>query len=134
MSSLPPAHIIAKITKSLKFVQLTSAGANHVSSHPMFTDTTIPFLTTSGIHGPPISEWVVLQILADSHLQRTMYKWQGEREWVNVFGNGKDFAFRDGIGRRVGILGYGSIGRQCKFTSPERQTTIRERGRKEQES
>ena len=114
MSYLPPPRLIPALIKTLKFIQLTSAGVNHLASHPIFTETDIPILTTSGIHGPPISEWVALQILADGHLQRQMYKWQDERHWGKVTGNSTDFSLRDGVGRRVGILGYGSIGRQCK--------------------
>ncbi|KFY19560.1 hypothetical protein V491_04361 [Pseudogymnoascus sp. VKM F-3775] len=111
MSYLPPARLIPIITKSLKFIQLTSAGVNHLATHPIFTSTSIPITTTSGIHGPPISEWVALQILSDNHLQRTMYKWQSERRWVRAAGD-STAGLRDGVGRRVGILGYGSIGRQ----------------------
>ena len=114
MSYLPPARLIPTITKRLKFIQLTSAGVNHLATHPIFTSTSIPITTTSGIHGPPISEWVALQILSDNHLQRTMYKWQSERRWVRAAGD-STAGLRDGVGRRVGILGYGSIGRQCKI-------------------
>ncbi|KFY28003.1 hypothetical protein V493_03137 [Pseudogymnoascus sp. VKM F-4281 (FW-2241)] len=111
MSYLPPPRLVPSIIKNLKFVQLTSAGVNHLAMHPLFTSTSLPIATTSGIHGPPISEWVALQILSDSHLQRTMYKWQSERNWVKAAGV-STYGFRDGVGRRVGILGYGSIGRQ----------------------
>jgi phosphoglycerate dehydrogenase-like enzyme len=90
---------------------------NHLAAHPIFTSTTIPICSTSGIHGPPISEWVALQILADSHLQRTMYQWQSERRWPRAAGD-STLGFRDSVGRRVGILGYGSIGRQCKSPPP----------------
>ncbi|KFY00539.1 hypothetical protein V490_01299 [Pseudogymnoascus sp. VKM F-3557] len=111
MSYLPPAHLVPAVAKNLKFIQLTSAGVNHLAAHPVFTSTTIPICSTSGIHGPPISEWVALQILADSHLQRTMYQWQAERRWPRAAGD-STLGFRDSVGRRVGILGYGSIGRQ----------------------
>ncbi|OBT65794.1 hypothetical protein VE03_03312 [Pseudogymnoascus sp. 23342-1-I1] len=111
MSYLPPARLVPEVTKKLKFIQLTSAGVNHLATHPIFTSTSIPITTTSGIHGPPISEWVALQILSESHLQRTMYKWQSERRWARAAGD-SSLGFRDSVGRRVGILGYGSIGRQ----------------------
>lgn len=121
MSYLPPARLVPTIAKTLKFIQLTSAGVNHLAAHPIFTSTSIPITTTSGIHGPPISEWVALQILSDSHLQRTMYKWQAEKRWVRAAGVGS-YDFRDSVGRRVGILGYGSIGRQCKAPSKAKAT------------
>ncbi|OBT59708.1 hypothetical protein VE04_00051 [Pseudogymnoascus sp. 24MN13] len=111
MSYLPPARLVPAFTKNVKFIQLATDGVHRLAAHPIFTSTSIPITTTSGIHGPPISEWVALQILADSHLQRTMYKWQSERRWVRAAGD-SSLGFRDSVGRRVGILGYGSIGRQ----------------------
>lgn len=35
----------------LQYVQLTSAGANHLIKDPLFTDTKIPFSTANGVHG-----------------------------------------------------------------------------------
>lgn len=120
MSYLPPARLVPTFTKNVKFIQLTSAGVNHLAAHPIFTSSSIPITTTSGIHGPPISEWVALQILSDSHLQRTMYKWQSERRWVRAAGD-STLGLRDSVGRRVGILGYGSIGRQCNSSPPKKK-------------
>ncbi|CAI4215735.1 unnamed protein product [Parascedosporium putredinis] len=36
---------------NLGYVQLSSAGANHVLNHPLFTDTDIIFCTANGVHG-----------------------------------------------------------------------------------
>lgn len=35
----------------LLYIQLQSAGANHLIQHPLFTDTKIPFSTANGVHG-----------------------------------------------------------------------------------
>ena len=35
----------------LAFVQLMSAGANHVLEEPIFKDTEVPFCTANGVHG-----------------------------------------------------------------------------------
>lgn len=36
---------------NLQYVQLISAGANHILDTPLFKDTTIPFCTANGVHG-----------------------------------------------------------------------------------
>lgn len=35
----------------LQYVQLQSAGANHILKHPLFTDTDAVFATANGVHG-----------------------------------------------------------------------------------
>ncbi|KAM0256819.1 hypothetical protein ACHAQJ_004771 [Trichoderma viride] len=46
-SALPAADIAPK----LEYVQLQSAGANHVLGHPLIRDTNIALCTASGVHG-----------------------------------------------------------------------------------
>ncbi|KAF7560155.1 hypothetical protein G7046_g3993 [Stylonectria norvegica] len=91
----------------LQYVQLTSAGANHLTKKPLFVGTRIPFCTANGVHGPQISEWVITTFLAFQHhiyaylAQQQEGKWKRSTELTD-----------DAVGKRVGILGYGSIGRQ----------------------
>lgn len=35
----------------LQYVQLQSAGANHIIKNPLFTDTEVAFCTANGVHG-----------------------------------------------------------------------------------
>ncbi|KAJ4858024.1 d-isomer specific 2-hydroxyacid dehydrogenase, NAD binding domain-containing protein [Trichoderma breve] len=93
--------------KDLEYVQLQSAGANHVLDHPLIRETNVALCTASGVHGPQIAEWVVTTFLAFQH-QITRYvdiqrqsRWQKLAEPVN-----------DAVQQRVGILGYGAVGRQ----------------------
>lgn len=94
---------------NLKFIHFCSAGTDHINKHPIYTSTSIPLTTSSGIHGPMISEWVVLQILANSHRQKLLLEWQREHKWGTHAAMG---ALKDSVGMRLGVLGYGSIGRQ----------------------
>lgn len=94
---------------NLKFIHFCSAGTDHINKHPIYTSTSIPLTTSSGIHGPMISEWVVLQILANSHKQKMLLEWQREHKWGAHAAMGP---LRDSVGMRLGVLGYGSIGRQ----------------------
>ncbi|KAL8342964.1 hypothetical protein RB598_004361 [Gaeumannomyces tritici] len=91
----------------LQYVQLISAGANHVLQNPLFDDESIALCTANGVHGPQISEWIISTFLSsEHHLPRYIEK-QKEGKWDPSY-DGVD----DAVGRRVGVLGYGSIGRQ----------------------
>ncbi|KAH8598877.1 D-isomer-specific 2-hydroxyacid dehydrogenase-like protein [Bisporella sp. PMI_857] len=106
-ASLPPDP---KLAPNLNFIHFTSAGTNHVVNHPIYTDTNIILTTSSGVHGPQIAEWVVLQILSNSHKEKLMLQWQKEHKWGP---HGEVGTIRDSVGQRLGVLGYGSIGRQA---------------------
>jgi phosphoglycerate dehydrogenase-like enzyme len=95
--------------QNLKFIHFISAGTDHISDNPIYTDTDILLTTSSGIHGPMISEWVILQILSASHKQKTLIEWQNQHLWGNMSKLGPR---KDSVGMRFGALGYGSIGRQ----------------------
>ncbi|KAI5459451.1 hypothetical protein BGZ63DRAFT_391063 [Mariannaea sp. PMI_226] len=94
----------------VKYVQLTSAGANHIVSNPFFSETKIPFSTANGVHGPQISEWIVATFLSFQHQLYTYYDYQKQGKWKRITENPENA--EDAVGKRIGILGYGSIGRQ----------------------
>lgn len=102
---------------NLDLIQFMSAGINHIQKHPIYTQSDIPLATASGIHGPPIAEWVLLTTLLRSHSFERFYEAQKEHKWLK-YGDDKP---RDLVGQRIGILGYGSIGRQGWFCFPPRK-------------
>lgn len=106
---------------SLKLVHLLSAGVDHFVHHPLFTQTNIPITTSSGIHGPTISEWVLMSLLVISRSYKKMYELQKEHKWGQA---NQDFPIPDDwVGKRVGIAGYGSIGRQSTYLNHHCHTT-----------
>ena len=111
LSSLPDP----KLVPNLNFIHFFSAGTNHVAETPIYKDTKIPLTTSSGVHGPQIAEWVVLQILGLSHQEKLLLKLQKEHKWGT---HGEIGPIRDSVGQRLGVLGYGSIGRQSEFPFP----------------
>jgi phosphoglycerate dehydrogenase-like enzyme len=58
----------------LKYVQLFSAGVDRASKDPLFLDTDIIFANTSGVHGPQISEWVIMTALNHNHHYNHFYE------------------------------------------------------------
>ncbi|OCK84678.1 hypothetical protein K432DRAFT_378327 [Lepidopterella palustris CBS 459.81] len=106
LSILPPS---ASEAPNLSLVHIFSAGINNIVNHPIYTDSKIPLTTSSGIHGPQIAEWVIMTTLIQSHKYNDTYEGQKRHDWGN-YGAGK--GVRDMVGQRVGVLGYGSIGRQ----------------------
>ncbi|KAI0845103.1 hypothetical protein F5Y00DRAFT_247348 [Daldinia vernicosa] len=93
----------------LQLVQLQSAGANYILNNPLFTDTDVAFCTANGVHPPQIAEWVISTYLAFQHNIPRFLEHQKEHRWEHSY---DDSDTQDAVNQRVGILGYGSIGRQ----------------------
>ncbi|KAI9714199.1 MAG: hypothetical protein M1812_006420 [Candelaria pacifica] len=71
---------------NLKLVHFLSAGTNHVADSPIYKDTDITITTSSGIHGPQISEWVLMTSLGHSHHFPQLYEWQQQKKWGRFAG------------------------------------------------
>ncbi|KAL7934343.1 hypothetical protein V8C35DRAFT_302328 [Trichoderma chlorosporum] len=102
-SALPAADI----APNLEYIQLQSAGANHVLNHPLIRETDIALCTASGVHGPQIAEWVVTTFLAFQHQIFRYVNLQRQSRWHKL-----EEPMNDAVQQRVGILGYGAVGRQ----------------------
>jgi len=66
--------------------------------------------TTSGIHAPPIAEYAFASMLAWSRRVPKMLYYQNRREWPQ--GRWELFVGQELRGATLGIVGYGSIGRE----------------------
>ncbi len=103
-----------KKAKDLKLIHLFSAGTDRLPETPIWKETDIPLTNSSGVHGPQIAEWVILQILSNSHREKLLVEWQKKHIW----GSHDEIGFiRDCVGQRLGVLGYGAIGRQSNSPS-----------------
>ena len=96
----------------LELVHFFSAGVNHVYKSPIYQHTDITLTTSSGIHGPQIAEWVIMTYLIRSHHYDLLYEKQKRKEWAKDSFASVSHKVRDLAGQRLGVLGYGSIGRQ----------------------
>lgn len=100
------------VAPNLELVQLLSAGSNHIQGLWVWEDESITICTSSGIHGPQIAEWVVMTHLVHTHKYKGLYELQKKHQWPRDINTKREGAIRDRVGLRLGVLGYGSIGRQ----------------------
>jgi hypothetical protein len=106
LSQLPPNK---EEVPKLNLVHLGSAGTDRILQHPLFVDSDIVFTNSSGVAAPQIAEWVIFTALASRHGYNTFHDHQKAGMWRR----GTEFETTvDAVGQRIGILGYGAIGRQ----------------------
>jgi phosphoglycerate dehydrogenase-like enzyme len=96
----------------LRWVQLHMAGVNALADHPLYTDTAIPLTTTSGVHAATIAEYAVTMLLALAHRVPRMVEWQRRGGWPADEQRWSLFVPSEVRGATLGIIGYGSIGRE----------------------
>ena len=70
------------------------------------------FTTTSGIHAIPIAEYVLAMMLAWFHRLPTLLDLQKKAEWPPNSVRNTQLLPQELQGKTIGIVGYGSIGRQ----------------------
>ena len=63
---MPPRDIVTK-APALAWVQLHMAGVNALDEHPLYTGTSVPLTTTSGVHAATIAEYAMTVLLALAH-------------------------------------------------------------------
>jgi phosphoglycerate dehydrogenase-like enzyme len=97
---------------ALRWVQLHMAGVNTLTEHPLYTDTAIPLTTTSGVHAATIAEYAVTMLLALAHRVPRMVEWQARGVWPPDARRWELFVPAEVRGATLGIIGYGSIGRE----------------------
>ena len=94
---------------NLRWVQGHWAGINNLVDTPLW-DSDVLLTTTSGIHAPNIGQYVMAQMLAwANHVPRWIRTQQGG-QWPQ--GRRDAFLPDELAGRTLGIVGYGSIGRE----------------------
>jgi len=96
----------------LRWLQLHTAGVDHVIKEPILGAQDVDVTTTSGIHAVVASEYCLGMILAFNYKLPTMLNFQKRAEWAGDGDRYKLYAARELRGQTVGIVGYGSIGRE----------------------
>jgi phosphoglycerate dehydrogenase-like enzyme len=94
---------------TLRWVQLLSAGADHALGGGL-CGAPISITNASGVHSVPIAEYTMASMLAWGHRLHVTMRAQSKHEWSRraVFMN----SVEELRGRTLGVVGYGSIGRE----------------------
>jgi len=98
-----------EVAPGLRWIQLHTAGADHLLQHAIM-HTEVLVTTASGIHATPITEHVFAAILAHRRQVPLWLRCQQERKWPK--GRWCLYATPELRGSTLGIVGYGSIGRE----------------------
>jgi phosphoglycerate dehydrogenase-like enzyme len=97
---------------ALRWVQLHMAGVNGLADHPLYTASALPLTTTSGVHAAAIAEYAVTVMLALAHRVPRMVEWRARGGWPPDLERWPLFVPVEVRGATLGIIGYGSIGRE----------------------
>lgn len=98
---------LAERAPNLKWVQLLSAGADHAMGAA--NSGSFAMTTASGIHATPIAEYTIASMLAYAHKFHLMIRAQLRHEWLR---SGFPGTVEELRGKTLGVIGYGSIGRE----------------------
>lgn len=94
---------------NLRWVQAHFAGVNHLRKKPIW-ESDVLLTSASGIHAPNIAQYIFAQLLAWTHKVPTWIKTKQKGEWPQQ--RWQKFVPTELRGHTLGILGYGSIGRE----------------------
>ncbi len=92
----------------LRWVQGHFAGVDHLLGHPLLRTVTVT--TASGVHAPAMAEYVLMMVLAFAHRLPRMIEHQRRAEWPQQ--RWTLFVPQELRDATLGIVGYGSIGRE----------------------
>jgi phosphoglycerate dehydrogenase-like enzyme len=95
---------------NLRWVQFHRAGMDRWLKEPLLQKPGLIVTSLSGAAAPQIAEYVLMMLLSLGHRLRDMMESQQRVEWPGE--RGKRFSPRELRGSTVGIVGYGSIGRE----------------------
>jgi len=100
------------IAPNIKWVQFKSAGVNPHLDHPLFHKRDVIITSMSGVITSQIAEYVLMSMLALGQKLPKLRQYQREHYWPPSKEKWRDFLPIELRHSTVGILGYGSIGRQ----------------------
>jgi phosphoglycerate dehydrogenase-like enzyme len=94
----------------LKWIQFHWSGIDHALNAPILKRPDLLITNLSGTSAPQMAEHAVMMLLALGHHLAEAFDYQKRAEWPG--GRWERFAPKELRGSTVGIIGYGSIGRQ----------------------
>lgn len=99
-----------ELAPNLKWIQFNYAGIDYALHEEIISKPGLLITTVSGASAPQLAEYVLLMMLAISHKLPSIFKHQINHEWpADRFIR---FTPRELRSTTVGLIGYGSIGRE----------------------
>jgi len=95
---------------NLRWIQFHWAGIDHVADHPLVKSGRVVVTTLSGAAVPQMGEYVVMMLLALGHRLPSLMAHQRRKEWPED--RWRRFMPQELNSSTVGIVGYGSLGRE----------------------
>lgn len=94
----------------LRWIQLHFAGVDHALKQPIVQAEDVEVTTASGVHAVHMAEFCLAMMLAFTYKLPLLLQLQAKAEWPK--NAGERFNPRELRGQTLGIVGYGSIGRE----------------------
>jgi phosphoglycerate dehydrogenase-like enzyme len=94
----------------LRWIQMHTAGIDHALGEPILQSHDVEVTRASGIHAVQLTEYCLMVMLAFVYKLPLMLDYQGKAEWPKQ--PHKVFAPLHLRGQTLGIVGYGSVGRE----------------------
>jgi len=95
----------------LRWVQLDTSGVDHVTYTPLW-EADVAITTLNGVAPVNMAEVALAMMLAFGHHLPKMFRHQARREWPSPAERWDRFMPSELHGATVGVVGYGSIGRE----------------------
>ena len=93
----------------LRWIQTHTAGINHLEDRPIMRAEDVEVTTASGIHAVPMAEYCLAMMLAFAYRLPQFRRFQNDSEWPR---SAQPLTTNTLRGQTLGIVGYGSIGRE----------------------
>ncbi|MAE65968.1 MAG: hypothetical protein CMJ18_16985 [Phycisphaeraceae bacterium] len=98
--------------RHVRFIQVLTAGVSQYGVDHSIWRTGIPLATASGIHAVPMAEYAMCTLLMLAQQMPQMAEFRRDREWWDS-PRRQAYGGHTLRGWTAGIVGYGSIGREC---------------------
>lgn len=104
--------VVPKVDQAskLRWIQFHWAGVDHIIDHPILKRPGLVATTLSGAAAPQMAEYILGMLLALGHRMPAMADHQKRADWPQD--RWKRFSPQELSTSTVGIIGYGSVGRQ----------------------
>jgi phosphoglycerate dehydrogenase-like enzyme len=98
----------------LRYIHFNVAGIDHVAHKPALRSPNITVTTSTGGSAIAVAEWVFGSILMHARQLFQLKIWQNKNIWGRLSPSTPTTSLD---GQKIGIIGYGSIGRQGELFS-----------------